>query len=106
MQDASSPRYLAEQCFRVVRDHPNSPNAAQFKLWGQEFLERAQRVEALSRSDARCKPASFQLRSDALFFIQINAVEQSLDRLTLERVAREADERGNKPWASEQKNGD
>lgn len=67
MQHASRSRYLAEQCFRVVRDHPDSLNAPQFKLWGQEFLEQAHRLEALSRSDARCEPLSFQLRSDAIF---------------------------------------
>jgi hypothetical protein len=67
MQDASRSRYLAERCFRVVRDHPDSLDAAQFKLWGEEFLEQAHRLEGPRRSDARCEPLPFQLRLDALF---------------------------------------
>jgi hypothetical protein len=61
MQDASRSRYFAERCFSVVRDHPDSSHAVQFLLWGQEFLEQAQRLEAIGRSDALCEQLSFQI---------------------------------------------
>jgi hypothetical protein len=61
MQDASRSRYFAERCFRVVRDHPDSLHVVQFQLWGQEFLEQAQRLEAVGRSDAVCEQLSFQI---------------------------------------------
>ena len=46
MVDAQGYREAAERCFEAAAKKPDSPNAPLFELWGREFLERAERLEA------------------------------------------------------------
>lgn len=46
MPDAEHYREMAERCFRAVEEDPGSVAAAQFELWGREFLALAERLEA------------------------------------------------------------
>jgi hypothetical protein len=47
VRDASRYREAAEQCFRAALNDPDSGRAAQFELWGREFLEQAERLEGI-----------------------------------------------------------
>jgi len=43
---AHSYREAAERCFLAAARNPDSPNASLFELWGREFLERAEQIDA------------------------------------------------------------